>query len=124
MSTISSPSVTLYGVNQYLYDECRDEEVLLVGGAGTGKTIGALKKLVDSCLKYPGSHHLLCRQTRESLTDSTLPTLESIIGTLHANLPQIEQVRFLVDGQPRGASAIVKRRAAMHALIDARAIEV
>jgi hypothetical protein len=28
-------------------------------------------------------------------------TLESILGTLHANLPQIEQVRFLVDGQPR-----------------------
>jgi hypothetical protein len=28
-------------------------------------------------------------------------TLESIIGTLHANLPQIEQIRFLVDGQPR-----------------------
>jgi hypothetical protein len=28
-------------------------------------------------------------------------TLASMIGTLHANLPQIEQVRFLVDGQPR-----------------------
>jgi len=28
-------------------------------------------------------------------------TLESMIGTLHANIPQIEQVRFLVDGQPR-----------------------
>ena len=28
-------------------------------------------------------------------------TVASIIGTLHANLPQIEQVRFLVDGQPR-----------------------
>ena len=28
-------------------------------------------------------------------------TLQSIIGTLHANLPQIEQIRFLVDGQPR-----------------------
>jgi len=27
-------------------------------------------------------------------------TLLSIIGTLHANLPQIEQIRFLVDGQP------------------------
>jgi hypothetical protein len=27
-------------------------------------------------------------------------TLLSMIGTLHANLPQIEQVRFLVDGQP------------------------
>jgi hypothetical protein len=28
-------------------------------------------------------------------------TLLSIIGTLHANLPQIEQIKFLVDGQPR-----------------------
>jgi len=28
-------------------------------------------------------------------------TLLSILGTLHANLPQITQVRFLVDGQPR-----------------------
>jgi len=28
-------------------------------------------------------------------------TLLSIVGTLHANIPQIEQVRFLVDGQPR-----------------------
>ena len=28
-------------------------------------------------------------------------TLASILGTLHANLPEIEQVRFLVDGQPR-----------------------
>ncbi len=28
-------------------------------------------------------------------------TLRSILGTLHANLPWIEQVRFLVDGQSR-----------------------
>jgi len=28
-------------------------------------------------------------------------TLRSIIGTIHANLPDIQQVRFLVDGQPR-----------------------
>lgn len=28
-------------------------------------------------------------------------TLLSLIGTLHTNLPQIAQVRFLVDGQPR-----------------------
>ena len=28
-------------------------------------------------------------------------TLNSIVGTLHTNLPQIEQIRFLVDGQPR-----------------------
>ncbi|HLI77675.1 MAG TPA: GerMN domain-containing protein [Acidobacteriaceae bacterium] len=28
-------------------------------------------------------------------------TIASIIGTLHTDLPQIEQIRFLVDGQPR-----------------------
>ncbi len=28
-------------------------------------------------------------------------TLNSIIGTLHANLPQISQIRFVVDGRPR-----------------------
>lgn len=32
-------------------------------------------------------------------------TIQSILGTLHANLPQIEQVRFLVDGQPRDTLA-------------------
>lgn len=32
-------------------------------------------------------------------------TLLSIIGTLHANLPQITQIRFLVDGQPRDTLA-------------------
>ena len=32
-------------------------------------------------------------------------TLLSIIGTLHANFPQISQVRFLVDGQQRDTLA-------------------
>ena len=28
-------------------------------------------------------------------------TIDSIVGTLNANFPRVEQVRFLVDGQPR-----------------------
>jgi hypothetical protein len=32
-------------------------------------------------------------------------TLLSILGTLHANFPQVAQVRFLVDGHPREALA-------------------
>jgi hypothetical protein len=32
-------------------------------------------------------------------------TVMSICGTLHANLPRITQVRFLVDGQPRATLA-------------------
>ena len=32
-------------------------------------------------------------------------TVDSIIGTLHANLPQISQIRFVVDGHPRDTLA-------------------
>lgn len=32
-------------------------------------------------------------------------TLSSIIGTLHANLPEVSQIRFLVDGRPRDTLA-------------------
>jgi hypothetical protein len=32
-------------------------------------------------------------------------TLDSILGTLHANFPEITQVRFLVDGQPHDTLA-------------------
>jgi hypothetical protein len=32
-------------------------------------------------------------------------TLLSICATLHANLPRVAQVRFLVDGQPRATLA-------------------
>ena len=32
-------------------------------------------------------------------------TVQSMCGTLHANLPQIVEVRFLVDGQPRATLA-------------------
>ena len=34
------------------------------------------------------------------ITSETL-TIQSIVGTLHANLPEITAVRFLVDGKPR-----------------------
>lgn len=32
-------------------------------------------------------------------------TIKSIVGTLHANLPEITEIRFLVDGQPRDTLA-------------------
>lgn len=39
--------------------------------------------------------------THPSGIQTELLTVQSICITLHANLPQITQVRFLVDGQPR-----------------------
>ncbi len=82
-------AIELRGASGYLYADCQDEEVLLEGRAGTGKTIGAMKKLVDVCFRFPGSRHLLCRQTRKSMTDTTLVTLESVIGE---NSPEVTRV--------------------------------
>lgn len=84
------PQVHLWGAGALVY-QCQDEEILMVGGAGTGKTIGAMKKLVDACLGYPGSRHLLCRQTRASMTDSILPTLESVIGVDHPEVLRVSR---------------------------------
>ncbi len=54
----------------------RDREVLLVGPAGTGKTRAALEKLFLCLAKYRGMRGLLVRQTRASLSQSILVTLE------------------------------------------------
>ncbi len=45
-----------------------------------------------------------CDSHPSGITVETL-TIDSILGTLHANLPEITQVRFLVDGQQRSTLA-------------------
>jgi hypothetical protein len=46
---------------------------------------------------FASSHH--------SGIETEMLTVLSICGTLHANLPRITQVRFLVDGQQRDTLA-------------------
>lgn len=57
--------------------ECRDMRVLMDGPAGTGKTRAILEKVHALCQKYPGSRHWIGRETRESMTESALVTLET-----------------------------------------------
>lgn len=45
-----------------------------------------------------------CDTHPSGITVETL-TIDSILGTLHANLPQLTRVRFLVDGQSRSTLA-------------------
>lgn len=54
----------------------RDDEVLLDGPAGTGKTRANLEKIHLLALKYAGMRGLIVRKTRVSLTDSGLVTFE------------------------------------------------
>lgn len=44
-------------------------------------------------------------QAHPSGIETETMTLLSLIGTLHANLPEVTEVRFLVDGQPRDTLA-------------------
>lgn len=54
----------------------RDDEVVLSGPAGTGKSRAYLEKLHLIMLKYAGARGLIVRQTRESMTESVLVTFE------------------------------------------------
>ena len=45
-----------------------------------------------------------CDAHPSGISTETL-TIDSILGTLHANMPEITKVRFLADGQPRSTLA-------------------
>jgi len=55
---------------------CKDDEVLLDGPAGTGKSRAVLEKAYLVASKYAGCRILLARKTRASMTESTLVTWE------------------------------------------------
>lgn len=54
-----------------------DDEVLIEGPAGTGKTRAVLEKINWYCDAHPGVRVLIVRDTRVSLTESVLVTWES-----------------------------------------------
>lgn len=56
-----------------------DDEILLEGPAGTGKSRGALEYVYKCCEEYPGIRVLLARATRKSMTESVLVTWEDIV---------------------------------------------
>lgn len=60
----------------------RDDEVLLSGPAGTGKSRGVLEKLHLQAERYPGCRILVCRKTRASLTHTGLVTFETQVVPL------------------------------------------
>jgi hypothetical protein len=58
----------------------REDEVLLVGPAGTGKSRACLEKLNIAALKYPGLRGLIVRQVRDTLPASALETYEKYVA--------------------------------------------
>jgi PBSX family phage terminase large subunit len=61
----------------------KDGEVLIVGAAGTGKTLACLWKVHSLALKYPGMRALITRKTLASLTGSALVSFaEQVLGSV------------------------------------------
>lgn len=75
-----------------------DPELVVVGPAGTGKSVGLLYLLHRTAEAYPKSRQLILRKTRASLTQSGLDTFEDDV------LPPGHPVLFNRDG-----SRILKR---------------
>lgn len=86
----------LFGGNASGFNS-REPEVLVAGGAGSGKTAMWLTKILTLADKYPGSRSLIVRKTRESLTESVLVTWENkVLGFDHPVLlknPTLRRVR-------------------------------
>jgi PBSX family phage terminase large subunit len=59
---------------------CKDNEVLLSGAAGTGKSVAALMKVHLTCLSVPKVRALIVRKTHSSLTASTLVTFRQKVA--------------------------------------------
>lgn len=59
---------------------CRDQEVMLDGPAGTGKSLAALYRLHLAALKHPKIKCLIVRKTAKSLTSTTLRTFEEKVA--------------------------------------------
>lgn len=64
-----------YGAAKTLFST-RDDEVLLAGPAGTGKSLASLHKLHLAMSKYPMAKAFMARKTRTSMTNSCLDTFE------------------------------------------------
>jgi phage terminase large subunit len=87
---------------------CKDPDVLIDGGAGTGKSIALLSKAYLVAEKYPGARILLVRKTRKSMTESVLVTWESkVVPTSHPCLQGASRrIRQSYDF-PNGSSIVL-----------------
>ena len=67
-----------YGSSLDLFYD-KNDELLICGPAGTGKSRGVLEKIHLCACKYPGMRALMIRKTRTSLTQSAQVTYEKFV---------------------------------------------
>ena len=85
-----------------------DEEILLVGAAGTGKTLAVLKKLNDIAWAYPGARIGIIRKVRADLAQTTLVTFErDILGLNNPICKGVLRENRMSYRYPNGSEIVV-----------------
>ena len=83
-------------------------EVLLVGAAGTGKTLAILHKINAAMWKYPGARALIVRKVRVDLTESVLVTFErDILGLDNPICAGIQRENRRIYRYPNGSEIVI-----------------
>jgi phage terminase large subunit len=95
--------------NIALLPELQDEdEVLLVGAAGTGKTLGILNYLHQIALTYSGARILIVRKVRADIAGSVLVTFErDILGDDNPICATVQRENRKVYRYPNGSEIAV-----------------
>ena len=76
----------------------RGLEVLLAGGADTGKSRVCLEKVSAFCMHYPGCHSLLVRRHRSDMRDTTI---RSLVETVYDGSPESFGVQVVGGKNPQ-----------------------
>ena len=101
-------SYELRGNNARLRDLTDDAEVILVGAAGTGKTLAVLAYLNEIALSYAKSRILIVRKVRADLANSVLVTFErDILGDDSPLSANVKRENRKVYRYPNGSEIIV-----------------
>lgn len=84
------------------------EEILLCGAAGTGKTLRILSFINEVAWSYPGARILIVRKVRADLAHSTLVTYErDIMGTSNPIVSTVQREYRKVYKYPNGSEIVV-----------------
>lgn len=85
-----------------------DSEILLVGAAGTGKTLAVLTYINRQMWNYPGARSLIARKVRADLAQSTLVTFErDVLGQDNPICAGVRRENRMSYIYPNGSEVVV-----------------
>ena len=102
---LSTPDFKFRGNVARIWEMEGEEEILLCGAAGTGKTLGILSFLNEKAWEYPGLRVLIVRKVRADLAQTTLVTYErDVMGYDNPIVSNVQRESRKVYRYPNGVS--------------------